>query len=494
MAEINQQSLSKHLEEAESAGFYPVYLIYGEPYLCRKACQNLLDAMIPDDKARAQSVTAVEHGEPGQVAEILEQLNTLSFFSSRQAAVLRNATVFTASKNRGDAFKKIKKAYDAGNTEKAAELFLRLLGQAHMALEDASPKTLAETFQLNASGGSEAAGDLDWLESLASYCINQGLSVPSAADDAALLEHAVKRGFPKGHHLILTAESVDKRTGLYKAVAAGGCVVDCSVSMSARKKDREMQQKIVFDQAREVLAASGKKMGSRAMETMYELIGFDLNAFTRGLEKLIAYTGERKVIEVEDIRAVLTKSREAPIYELTGAVADKNALAAMARLNELLNSGYHYLQILMALTNQLRRLLLVKGFINSPSGNCWQPGMPYNRFKDLVMPKIQEYDKNLQDMVGAWSEKEETGGGKQKKKAAIELVIARQPNNPYPVYQQFLKAANFSEAELKSAFFRLHEADVALKSTGRNPEFVLEEVMLGICGRRGNEGSKALRR
>lgn len=482
MAEISHQSLSKHLDEANTSGFYPVYLIHGEPYLCRKACQSLLDAMIPDAKAQAQGVTAVEHGEPGQVAEILEQVNTLSFFSSRQAAVLRSATVFTASKNRGDAFKKIKKAYDAGNTGKAAELLLRLLGQAHMALEDASAKTLAETFHLEAAGGFEAAGELAWLEDLVGYCIHQGLAVVPAADDAALLEHAVKRGFPNGHHLILTAESVDKRTGLYKAIAANGCVVDCSVSMSARKKDREMQQKIVFDQAREVLAASGKKMASRAMEQMYELIGFDLNAFTRGLEKLIAYTGERKVIEVEDIRAVLTKSREAPIYELTGAVSDKNSLAAVARLKELLNSGYHYLQIMMALTNQLRRLLLVKGFINSSTGKCWQPGMPYNRFKDVVMPKIQEYDKNLQETVGAWSERDEKSGGKQKKKAATELVIARQPNNPYPVYQQFLKAANFSEAELKSAFFRLHEADVALKSTGRNPEFVLEEVIFAICG------------
>lgn len=482
MAEISYQSLSNHLDEAKTAGFHPVYLIYGEPYLCRKACQNLLDAMIPDARAQAQSVTAIEHGEPGQVAEILEQLNTLSFFSSRQAALLRNAAVFTASKNRSDGLKKIKKAYDAGNLEKAAELFLRLLGQAHMALEDASPKTLAETFNLEASGGFEAAGELDWLENLVSYCESQGLAAASAADDAALLEHAVKRGFPRGHHLIITAESVDKRTGLYKATAANGCVVDCSVSMSARKKDREMQQKIVFDQAREVLDASGKKMASRAMMEMYELIGFDLNAFTRGLEKLIAYTGERKVIEVDDIRAVLTKSREAPIYELTGAVSDKNPLSAMARLNELLNAGYHSLQIMMALTNQLRRLLLVKGFVNSSSGNCWQPGMPYNRFKDVVMPKIQEYDKNLQDTVGAWSEKSETGGGKKKKQAAAELVIARQPNNPYPVYQQFLKAANFSEDELKSAFFRLHEADVALKSTGRNPEFVLEEVILGICG------------
>ena len=98
------------------------------------------------------------------------------------------------------------------------------------------------------------------------------------------------------------------------------------------------------------------------------------------------------------------------------------------------------------------------------------------------MPAIQEYDKKLVEQISAWSSEAGGAAADPKKKVSTELIIARQPNNPYPVYQQFLKAANFSENELRAAFKRLHEADLTLKTSGREPEFVLQETIIAICG------------
>src|SRR6056297_2966719 len=205
MTEVSHQALSQHLSGIGSGGFSPVYLIHGEPYLCRKACQTLIHSLVPDSKEREQSVTVIELGEPGQVAELLEQLNTYSFFSSRRVVVLRNALVFNVSRSRGGMVEKVKKAYDGNNMDKAAEIFLRILAQAHLALEDANAGTLAEALDLKAPGEQGGGQDTDWMAGLAAYCINQGLCVPQAADDTALLQQAIKRGFPKAHYLVITS-------------------------------------------------------------------------------------------------------------------------------------------------------------------------------------------------------------------------------------------------------------------------------------------------
>ncbi len=478
MAEISHQKLSKHLSDYIKTTFPPVYLVFGESYLRAKACQALIDALIPDAGEQATCIESSEFIDRMQVTDLLERLNTYSFFSSKQVVVLRNAMVFSGTGSFQEPIKKIKKAYDNNDAEKAADLFLRLLGQSHLSLEDMDRHVFVEKFKVD-----DDAGDgLDWLNGIITYCKNNDLKVPQVSDEASLLLNAIKRGFPKNHYLILTAETVDKRTTLYKAIKNNGTVIDCSVSKGTRKKDREDQHHLIYAQAREILEAAGKKIAPKAFEEMYDLIGFDMHAFSRGLEKLINFVGTRGIIDVSDVRAVLTKSREEPIYELTGAISDKNGVYALRLLHELLDSGYHYLQILMAIANQVRRLLLVKDFINSDFGHRWRARMTYDQFKNVVMPMIQTYDKKLAEKIDIWAVSLGNPAGGQKQKPSTEQVIARQPNNPYPVYQQFLKADNFSENELIFVLNRLYQADVTLKTTGRKPEFVLEELILAICG------------
>ena len=44
------------------------------------------------------------------------------------------------------------------------------------------------------------------------------------------------------------------------------------------------------------------------------MTGFDLRTFINNLEKLIAYTGERKNITKDDVKSVLERTRIDPIY------------------------------------------------------------------------------------------------------------------------------------------------------------------------------------
>ena len=229
------------------------------------------------------------------------------------------------------------------------------------------------------------------------------------------------------------------------------------------------------------------------------MTGFDLRTFSSNLEKLIDYVGERENITVEDVAAILKRTKKDPIFDLTNAVADTDIQGALFFLGSLLAAEFHPLQILAALTNQIRKLLLVKDFVQSSHGAGWHAGCPYNQFRDSVMPAIVDYDKELLQQIEDWdqmvsadldlkdldSKELESKGGKSvkksKKKAMTDLLITKNPKNAYPVYQVLRKSERFSKTNLCEALEALSETDLLLKSSRQDPKLILEKLIMRIC-------------
>lgn len=73
---------------------------------------------------------------------------------------------------------------------------------------------------------------------------------------------------------------------------------------------------------------------------------------------------------------------------------------------------------------------------------------------------------------------------KKSKLNSTDLLIAKNPNNPYPVFQLFSKSERFTKEELLDSIEYMSKADLRLKSTGQNPKLVLEDVIFHICRKR----------
>jgi DNA polymerase-3 subunit delta len=221
-----------------------------------------------------------------------------------------------------------------------------------------------------------------------------------------------------------------------------------------------------------------------------ELTGFDLRTFSGNLEKLALFSGDRKAITAGDVAAVLDRTREDPIFEFTGAVSDRDLDRALFQLKALLCQNAHPLQILAALVNQFRKLLLAKAFTLSAHGRPWRSAMDYTAFRSQVLPGIKAYDtdllettEGLADLASA-SVSEETATGKKpkkKKSRTSELMVAPNPNNPYPVYLTLKKAALFSMDELVRIHGKLSDVDNQLKSSPQDPRILLETLIMHIC-------------
>lgn len=294
------------------------------------------------------------------------------------------------------------------------------------------------------------------------------------ANEADILKSAIKRGFPAQHHLIIESNGVDKRTGLYKTIKNSGTVVDCSLPSGARKADRDAQRRILQHLAGQITEGSGKSLDREAFEKIYDLIGPDPGSFAAAIDKLSLFAKGRSRITAGDAQAVLSQSREDPVYMFTGAIAEKNTDKALYYFDSLITAGFHYVQLLTAMANQIRRLAAVKGFVSGAQGRRWEQGMPFERFKKQVMPAVAEHDKAVSEFLEKIREKLQAGG-------STDMVIAKNPNNAYPVYQNFLQADHFEANELDKAIDLLHRADLELKSTGPSPRSVLEAAIIEIC-------------
>jgi DNA polymerase-3 subunit delta len=173
----------------------------------------------------------------------------------------------------------------------------------------------------------------------------------------------------------------------------------------------------------------------------------------------------------------------------TNAIGDRNAEKALFFLGSLLSQSIHPLQALTSVINLMRKLLLIKSFVESEHGGSWNGGIQYYQFQKAVMPAIQKYDRALLDKLEDWenmlakgtNNESEKKGKAKKKKPDTDLLIAKSAGQAYPVFQMFLKSENYTRDELLDAFEHLGRADRLLKSSGHNPKLILEDVIFHVC-------------
>jgi DNA polymerase III subunit delta len=482
MPELKYDQLSSYLKERQEKPYFPVYLIYGDELLCKTAFNALLNSMIPVSK-QSLNYDPVDDAEEN-IHQIIERVNTFSLQPGPKAVALIDSKIFYAKQDDAKLLAKAREAYDRSEPKKAAGFFVALLGRLNLVFEDlATPEGIKKL-------KGDPAEDVVWIEALCDYCKENNIRILKDQDSAAALDKGISKGFPKNNHLFITTDMTDRRRSLFKTILKTGLVVDCSVPKGDRRDDRIAQEAVMNKKMESILSQSGKSIAKDVFAAITEMTGFDLRTFSHNLEKLINFVGKRHIITVDDVEAVLERTRKDPIYEMTNAVAERDTAQALYFLEAMLSENIHPLQILAAISNQIRKLIMAKGFLEGEWCRSWNSNMNFTQFKRNVMPEIQAYDRQLLDQLLSWQdrllpEKDKTSGGSKKKKGkpATDLIVAKNPNNAYPVYQTMLKADGYSRQEILMALACLARADVKLKTTAQKPKTVLEAAVFSICER-----------
>jgi DNA polymerase-3 subunit delta len=414
------------------------------------------------------------------IPDVLAELNTFAMLAATKVVIFKDAKIFDAPGNQPRLIAQIEEAWENQQIAQAAKSLLSLcqrlnLDIAAIAGQSDPPPELDALFQSLGKGA---------IQQLVAYSMDQGWSAGAADNHVETLQQAIGKGFPQGHYLMITSNSkVPKNLKLYKAVEARGIVVDCSVPQGERRLDKEAQQTVLRQTMETLLQKADKRAAPNLLGELVALTGFDLRIFNQNIEKLVDYVGPREEITVADVQALLRRTKEDPLFQLTNAVADRDVKHALFYTHSLLASGWHPLQLLAALANQIRRLLVAKDFAGSKFGQGWKAGLAYGPFQQQVLPAIQAYDEQVQSQMMPWPTTHASAKSKAGKDGSADLRLAPNPKNPFPIYQTLLKSDKFSLQELVAAMGRLNEADLRLKSTGQDPGILMKKLVVDICRR-----------
>lgn len=486
MSDIQHHQFTDFLRRGAVSSLPAVYLIHGQEMLVEQSTMQLVNKLL--DGAEAQICCEKVDGVMENLPGVLERMNTYALLSGPKIVIFKEAKLFEGKANPQAMAERIADAWDANDMNQAAKQFWGLCGGLDIDPDSARHGHMGNDAlkALHGRLGTEV------IQKMVDYGHSKGWMPSASGDPLADLQRAIKNGFPQGHSLIVTVHSkVPKNLKLYKNFRDHGAVIDCNIPQGERRSDKAAQEAVLRHTLEELLAAADKHMSPGAFQYLCRYTGFDPRTFAQNVEKLIDYAGENKEISEEDIHAVVKRTKSDPVFELTSAVADRNLSQALFYAQALLGAKWHPLQVLSALANQMRKLLIAKSFAAGSYGTPWVRGMAYSQFQSTVMPAVIAHDKAVRDQSKAWQDTSGTASSKKPggKKKGGDIVLAANPKSPYPVYQTLLKSEKFSLEELTGAIFKLSRADLRLKSSGQDHTLVLKRLIMDICGRPSRNSS-----
>jgi len=220
--------------------------------------------------------------------------------------------------------------------------------------------------------------------------------------------------------LILQAEKVDGRKKFFAEFKKKGEAVEF-------KRPYENQ---LGPYVRDEVRAAGKKIDAAAAELLAYLVGNNLQELVSQIEKLCTYCGNKELIGVAEVKAIVSDTKVESVFEFTDALGAKDAGRALRMLTTLLGDGEAPLRILGGVARHYRQL--------------WQ-------VRELLDRKVPTSD--LAKASGI---------------------------NPYFLKKVTDQARNYKVSELRQVFERMLELDLAFKSGGRS-DALLERFVMECC-------------
>ena len=417
-----------------------IMLLHGDEFRVRGASRAVLNLVAPDpDRALG---TSTFDGRTASWDEIEAALLTPSLFSPACTVVVEYVPWFAPAERKVDLLDKCLSLWEEGRHDESGRAFMALLR---------SEGWTRERWQ-DAGDASELAGTLkDYrahareIQAVWQYCRERELVLGNPrADEQGRILQLLEGGLPEGSRLLLLAPQVDKRARAYKQLSGKGCVVDLSVERDRSGRIRRESLAAFLDQR---LRRAGKRIDPRAREAVLSRCGNELWAVHQEIEKLLLYVGDADTVGVSDVEEIFTDQSESWVFDLTDSLGQRDALQALGFLRRLMADGAYPLMVLGAIASQVRRLLSARQLLDHELARVWRRRMSYTEFQQRVP-------------------------------ADTEGLPTK---SPYANYLTLQRAERFTLPELKGFLRLIQETDARLKSSGHQPQAVMERLILEMC-------------
>jgi DNA polymerase-3 subunit delta len=220
--------------------------------------------------------------------------------------------------------------------------------------------------------------------------------------------------------LIMTAAKIDARRSVWQQLLQHAGSVEL----------KPLYDNQVPDWLRKRVGQAGLTITEEAIRMLQGLTGSNLRQLESEIEKIKINLGPSRQIQEADVERVVGSSRQFSVFELCDAVGQRKIKSSLAIVDHMITQGEQATGILAMLTRHF--LILAK----------------LNGMKDRRLP--------------------------------AESLAKALKIQPFFLKNYAAQAANFSGAQLRTAFSYLLEADAQLKSSYQKPFMVLEMLLFKL--------------
>lgn len=438
----------------------PVYLVFGERYLCQQAAEKISAALVKD----GGNIHTID-GSQEDIAITIGRLSSFSLFSGRQVYRINDTRLFHSAKNAQALWKKALSAFRENNRILACSYLKAMLEAAGLNPDDPDndPGTLPNARWKKMFGFAKPQENLDWTEELLKAYSEEAdpARKTSAADPAKLFEDTLSSGIPQQNILLLLAEDIDRRKRLFKFISEHFTVLDLSIEGGSSSRAQKSQHLVLGEVLRDILVKYGKTMTPDAAEILFERVGFHPVAVAMETEKLALHAGSRKRIEQDDVESLIGRTRQDALFELTDTIGKRDMEHALLTAERLLENGIHVLAVIATLRNYIHNLLLFRALQDLPEIG-YTSSMSPALFQQQCLPRLKNKEQWKQELSG----------------------------HPYAIYMQFKTASTFSIATLRQWMTLLLQADYRMKGSNIAPDIVLQHLIINMLGNADYTGLK----
>jgi DNA polymerase-3 subunit delta len=299
-------------------------------------------------------------------------------------------------------------------------------------------------------------GKVVWLRNCNFLGEERAATAAAVTETLADLSQELKAFAWENVRLLISAGKVDKRKSFYKTLEKIGSVETFAGWSADDEEWSEQAEAWALRALRELKA----EISDEALALLVASVGPNVRMLSSEIEKLSLYVAPRPRIEVADVKAVVTRNKQARAFALADALGSRQLARALACLDEELweirrDPKRNEIGLLYGLISKVRVLIFMREMLD----RGWlKPESDFSRFRaqlQRVPAGTLPDDKKLNPLA----------------------------MHPYVLFQAMPQARNYSQDELIAAMDLLLECNQKLILRNLDSSLVLQQTLIQIISR-----------
>ena len=245
---------------------------------------------------------------------------------------------------------------------------------------------------------------------------------------------------------LVSASAIDKRRGFYKWLQKNGEVAAFDKIDVSKDRWEEEVALMVTTRAKEL----GLAFDHEALDLFVQMAGEETRQIGNELEKLNLYQGDRRTVELEDVRLMVPLSRKGVVWEISRAIERRDTVRAIELVDAQLGKGESAIGLMRAaIIPTVRNLFMVRVLLDA------HPKLPLHNGGAFTgaLNRLPDGDK-------AWLPQTKSGS-----------------INAWGLFYAAKRAGQFTTAEMRHALEAALNADKSLVTTQLDHRMVLHRLV-----------------